>query len=426
MSTHPQTAETLLFFVLCQIVVMIGAARLCNGLARRLGQPGAVGEILAGLALGPSLFGHVFPATSASIFVPPASQINAILSQIGLVLLMFQIGTQFEFRQLSSALYRKVTASVALASIAAPLALGLAFGLLSAASLAPGIDRVAYSLFCSVAVAITAVPILGRILQEFGLNRHPIGIITITAAAINDVVGWLLLACISAYAASRFSLLDLLWRSAALLLGGIFLWWAMRPAVGWLLRRQPIVAGSIPPNLTAIVLCLIFVLGLFTSSIGIFTIFGGFAAGLLFHTHEDFVDAWRIQTGQFVLVFFLPIFFTFTGLRTNLLGLSTPADFAWLALVLVISVLGKIVPVYLAARLAGLPHWPAALIGTLMNTRALMELIVLNVGYSSGVLPQKVFTMLVVMAVLTTLMTGPLLRLLLPRAGFAHTRQIEA
>ena len=160
----------------------------------------------------------------------------------------------------------------------------------------------------------------------------------------------------------------------------------------------------------AAILCLTIALGLFTSSIGIFTIFGGFAAGLLFHTHPAFVTAWRDQVGQFVLVFFLPVFFTFTGLRTNLLGLATRSDAEWLALVLVLSVASKILPVYLAARARGLAHHPAALLGSLMNTRALMELIVLNVGFSLGFLPQAVFTMLVIMAVCTTAMTGPLLQ----------------
>jgi Kef-type K+ transport system membrane component KefB len=157
-----------------------------------------------------------------------------------------------------------------------------------------------------------------------------------------------------------------------------------------------------------------FAFGLYTQKIGIFTIFGGFAAGLLFHTQGPFVTAWRNQVGQFVTVFFLPVFFTFTGLRTNLLGLSVN-DFGWLALLLSVSILGKMLPVYLAARLSGLNHYQSAVLGSLMNTRALMELIVLNIGYNLGFLSKTTFTMLVVMAVLTTIMTGPLLNYLLPR-----------
>ncbi|HEY0266488.1 MAG TPA: cation:proton antiporter, partial [Rhizomicrobium sp.] len=155
-------------------------------------------------------------------------------------------------------------------------------------------------------------------------------------------------------------------------------------------------------------------------------IFGGFAAGLLFHRHPDFTRAWRRQVGQFVLVFFLPIFFTFTGLRTNVLGLSAGADLGWLALVLAASILGKVVPVYLTGRLCGFGHWASTVLGALMNTRALMELIVLNVGFDLGFIPEKTFTMLVVMAVVTTVMTGPLLQLLLPRMGHLAVRRAEA
>jgi len=181
----------------------------------------------------------------------------------------------------------------------------------------------------------------------------------------------------------------------------------------------------VPPDLMALVLGLVFALGILTNAIGIFTIFGGFAAGLLFHRDLAFVEAWRTQVGQFVLVFFLPVFFTFTGLRTNVLGLSGWSDLGWLLLVLALSVLGKVVPVYWAARRGGFAHGDAMVLGALMNTRALMELIVLNIGYDLGVLPQKVFTMLVIMAVVTTLMTGPLLQRLLPRTGH-HAARVHA
>jgi Kef-type K+ transport system membrane component KefB len=173
----------------------------------------------------------------------------------------------------------------------------------------------------------------------------------------------------------------------------------------------------------AAVLGLMFLFGIATNALGIFTIFGGFAAGLLFHRHQAFVLAWRTQVGQFVLVFFLPVFFTFTGLRTNLLGLSV-ADAGWLGALLAVSIGGKILPVYAAGRLSGFGHWESAVLGSLMNTRALMELIVLNIGHDLGVLPQKPFTMLVVMAIATTVMTGPLLTRLLPRMGHRAERVI--
>jgi len=422
MTASVHATEQLLFSVLLQLIVMIAAARVANGVARRMGQPGVIGEIVAGLMLGPSLFGHLFPDAAAALFGAAANAPITVISQVGLILLMFQIGTDFEFGQLRAGRYRAATGWIALASVGVPLVLGFGFGQASAGALAAGTDPLAYSLFCGVAVAITAVPILGRILREFGLTRDPVGVVAIAAAAINDVVGWVLLACISAYATAGLSGEFVAWRVAALLAGAALLWFVLQPLADWLIRAFPVRGGSVPPGLMAIVLCMMFALGIATNAIGIFTIFGGFAAGLLFHRHAAFVEAWREQVGQFVLVFFLPVFFTFTGLRTNVLGLSSASDMGWLALVLAVSILGKVVPVYAAARATGFDRWQAAVLGSLMNTRALMELIVLNIGYDLGVLPQKAFTMLVIMAVVTTVMTGPLLQRLLPRMGHVAAR----
>jgi Kef-type K+ transport system membrane component KefB len=199
----------------------------------------------------------------------------------------------------------------------------------------------------------------------------------------------------------------------------------LAPVVDRLMAWFPVKDGQLPPNLLALLLCLMFGLAIATFKLGIFAIFGGFAAGLLCHRHRDFVAAWHAQVGRFVLVFFLPIFFTFTGLRTNLLGLGA-ADLPWLLAILAVAILGKIVPVAIAARSAGLETRPAFTLGVLMNTRALMELIVLNVGYELGFLPRSMFTMLVVMAVTTTLMTGPLLRLLLAPAHYVKRLRADA
>jgi Kef-type K+ transport system membrane component KefB len=189
---------------------------------------------------------------------------------------------------------------------------------------------------------------------------------------------------------------------------------------------MPLKDDLIPPNLLVVILCLTFALGICTYKLGIFTIFGGFLAGLLFHHDRKFVAAWRAQIGKFVLVFFLPVFFTYTGLRTNVLGLTSASDWSWLTVVLAAAILGKIIPVYLASRGSGFSHQESTVLGSLMNTRGLMELIVLNIGLDLGFIPQNVFTMLVIMAVVTTVMTGPLLRVLLPRAGYAIPMGIEA
>jgi Kef-type K+ transport system membrane component KefB len=426
MTASVHQTEDLLFSILLQLIVMIGAARLMNTALRKLGQPGVVGEIVAGLLLGPSLVGHLFPQVSHALFGDKASAPITIVSQVGLIFLMFQIGMDFEFAHLRHRRNARGVVAVTLTSVGVPLCLGILIGHWSAPVLAPGIDPLVYSLFCGVGLAITAVPILGRILREFGLTRTAVGVVAISAAAINDVVGWVLLAGVSAYAASRFSGAHIALQVGGLLLFIGALWFVLRPFVKRLLAEHPLRDGDVPPNLMAAVICLMFAMGICTYKLGIFAIFGGFAAGLLFHRHEAFVTAWRRQVGRFVMVFFLPVFFTFTGLRTNVLGLSTMTDVQWLAAVLGAAVLGKVIPVYLASRLSGFDRHQSWVLGILMNTRALMELIVLNIGFDLGFIPQNVFTMMVIMAVVTTVMTGPLLKVLLPRSGHVVPAGVEA
>jgi Kef-type K+ transport system membrane component KefB len=418
--------EHILFATLLQLIVIVLAARIVGSLFRRLGQPAAVGEIIAGLLLGPSLLGHLLPEVSRFLFDPASSMPITILSQIGLILLMFQIGSDFEFGHLSHGRNRAAVIAIAIASVAAPFCLGFAIGEVSAPILAPSVNALAYSLFLGVALAITAVPILGRILREFDLTRTPIGAVAISAAAISDVAGWVLLAGISAYAAAQFSAAQTLLQVGGIMGFAAVLYLAGRPAVDRLLRRFPVVGGELSPNLMAATLALLFGFGICTYLLGIFAIFGGFAAGLLYHRHHDFVAAWRHQVGRLVLVFFLPVFFTYTGLRTNMLGLTTQSDWLWCLLILGVAILGKVVPSYAGARFAGFNAHEATVIGVLMNTRALMELIVLNVGFDLGIIPQRVFTMLVVMAVATTIMTAPLLRIVLPRIGHAIPLRVEA
>jgi Kef-type K+ transport system membrane component KefB len=426
MESSVHTTENLLFVTLLQLIVMIAAARAGNRLLRAWGQPGVVGEIVAGLLLGPSLFGHFFTGASAFVFGTTPSTPVTIISQIGLVLLMFQIGTDFEFGHLTRPRNRYGTLGIAAASIAVPFALGFSIGQLSAPYLAPRIDALAYSLFLGVGLAITAVPILGRILREFDLTRTEIGVVAISAAALNDVIGWVLLAGTAAYASARFSIAGIGLQFAGIGVLLLLAWFVLRPVVNRLLTAMPVSNGELPPTLMTLVICLVFATGICTYKLGIFAIFGGFLAGLLFHHHPAFVEAWRTQVGKFVMVFFLPVFFTYTGLRTNVLGLTSLSDWQWLSIVLIASIMGKIVPVYLAARVAGFNHQESTILGSLMNTRALMELIVLNIGFDLGFIPQNVFTMLVIMAVVTTVMTGPLLRKLLPWAGYIIPSGVEA
>lgn len=424
MTSSVHATEELLFSVLLQLIVMIGAARAMHLIARRLGQPGAVGEIVAGLMLGPSLLGSIAPDLSLSLFGAKPAESITVLSQVGLTLLMFQIGASFEFGHLKERQYRRSASAVAAASLLVPLGLGLAIGLASAERLAPDIDRITYSLFVAVALAITALPILGRILVQFGLERHPVGVVAIAAAAVNDLIGWILLAMVSAYAAALLSIEGALLQLGGLAALALVARYALVPLADRLVKRWPVEGGDLSPTLIALVLAIIFALAIATFKLGVFAIFGGFLAGIVFHRHLAFVEAWRRQIGVFVLVFFLPIFFTFTGLRTDVFALS--GDLDWLAIVLAAAIVSKVVPVYFAARATGFSGAEAGTLGALMNTRALMELIVLNVGYELGFLPPSMFAMLVVMAVVTTLMTGPLLRLLLPRMGHAAKSVAEA
>ncbi|MDB6042516.1 MAG: potassium transporter Kef [Gammaproteobacteria bacterium] len=426
MTASVHQTEDLLFSIIVQLIVMIGAARLMNTVLRKFGQPGVIGEIIAGLLLGPSLVGHFFPQFSHAVFGDKASAPIVIMSQIGLILLMFQIGMDFEFTHLKSRRNAGGVLGVTLASIGVPFCLGLAIGHWSAPVLAPGIDPLVYSLFCGVGLAITAVPVLGRILREFGLTRTDVGVVAISAAAVNDVTGWVLLAGVSAYASAQFSGTHMAWQIGGLLLFLGALWFVLRPLVDRLVAGNPLREGDIPPNLMAAVLCVMLALSICTYKLGIFAIFGGFAAGLLFHRHAGFVTAWQRQVGRFVMVFFLPVFFTFTGLRANVLGLATLTDLQWLVIVVSAATVGKIIPVYIASRLSGFDRQQSWVLGTLMNTRGLMELIVLNIGFDLGFIPQKVFTMLVIMAVVTTVMTGPLLRVLLPRTGHVIPKGVEA
>ncbi len=426
MTQNVHQTEATVVAVLLQLIVIIVAARLAGNAAVALRQPRAVGEIVAGLMLGPSLLGALAPGVSMTLFPPNAAAPMLVLSQIGLILLMFQIGSEFAFGHLRGEVNRRAVILVTAFSITAPLIAGFAMGQISAPHLAGDIAPLPYSLFTAIALAITAVPILGRILREYQMTKTPIGVIAISAAAANDVVGWVLLAGVAAFASAQGSLAGSAGQIAGLGALVAAFWFLGRPLASMLVRRFPVEKGEAPPALMVIVLALIFTAGIATQKLGIFTIFGGFLMGLLFHPHEAFVEAWRRQIGQFVLVLFLPIFFTYTGLRTNVLGLASFSDWSWCAAFFAVSVAAKMGPCYVASRLAGLSRADGRIIAVLMNTRALMELIVLNIGLSLGFIPQDVFTMLVIMAIGTTIMTGPLLQILLKRAGAPAGARVDA
>jgi Kef-type K+ transport system membrane component KefB len=384
--------ENLLYFTLLQLIVIVGAARLFGWLARRVGQPRVIGEIIAGLVLGPSLFAALAPDTFNYVFKSTDGLAVSIISQLGLILLMVQVGMEFEFGVLRDRRNRAAAAFVSIAGIIAPFVLGTTIGYVSAPVLAPGGVVISYVLFCGVALSITAMPVLGRIMIEFEITRTRLGTITLSPAGtslhILALAGYVLLA-----------------------------FFVLRPLLRRLLDRVATPTEPLSLNGLAIVLMFAFASAIATYLIGVFAIFGGFVIGVLLHDRHAFVNAWRQRVAPLVNTLFLPVFFTFTGLRTNMIGLDSAELWLWCGAFVALAYLGKYGGCYVGARLAGEPKDEARTIAIMMNTRGLVELVVLNVGYDMGVIPQNVFTMLVLMAVITTVTTAPLLRMWMPRIG---------
>ena len=297
------------------------------------------------------------------------------------------------------------------------ICLGYAIGQISAPILSPDAHPLGSALFVATAFSITALPILGRIMMEFDMTRTSIGVIAISAAAINDVIGWLLLALITTLTVSQFDGPSFAWKVAMVLVFFAVSWLAVRPLMKRILHRCDARSGELTHNLLGIVLAAIFVSAMTTYQLGIFAIFGGFMMGVLLHDEHAFVTTWRKRISPFVMVFFLPIFFTYTGLRTDIGGLDSLAAWCWCVLIVALATLGKFGGAYLAARFARLSHNESKILGVMMNTRALMELIVINVGYDLGVISQQMFTILVIMAIFSTVITSPLLRRWLPLIG---------
>lgn len=407
-------AEILLFHTLVQLSIIVLAGRIGSAMALRCGQSAAVGEIIIGILLGPSLFGLLAPGVFDTVFRSVAPEPMQVLSQLGLILLMFQIGFEFDFSHLRDKTHRKAALYVAVAAMVVPFALGLAFGYFTAPLLSPNAAPWPSALFIATAFSITALPVLGRIMIEFKLTRHPIGVIAISAAAINDVVGWLLLALVTTLTLSHFDASEFGFKVLAVFIFLLLAWFLVRPLLKRAIRSSQ-VHTPLSNNLMGGLLVLIFLGAMTTYQLGIFAIFGGFVAGMLLYDEPALIEAWKERIGHFVTTFFLPIFFTYTGLRTDIGGLDSISLWFWCGVTILLATIGKFGAGYLAARMARLGHVEAKIIGVMMNTRALMELIVINVGYDLGVISQNVFTMLVLMAIFSTVITTPALRRWLPQ-----------
>ena len=415
-ATGAQKNELILFYTLLELTIIVIAGRVGGALARRIGQSAAVGEIIVGILLGPSLFGLLAPHAFDFVFHSAPPEPLTVLSNLGLVLLMFQIGMEFDFSHLTEAVNRAAVLRISIACLTLPFAGGFGLGMLIAHGATPA-ARINTALFVATALSITALPTLGRIMMELNLTRTRVGVIAVSAAAVNDVVGWLLLALVTTLTVSEFVPGRFVIRVAMVAAFGLVSVLLVRPLLKKAIRKAPPRNGKLSANLLGGILAVIFIAAMTTYQIGIFAIFGGFMMGVILYDETDLVAAWRDRLGDFVTVFFLPIFFTYTGLRTSIGGLDTSADWIWCAAIIAVATVTKLAGAYVMARRCGLDHPQSAMIGFMMNTRALMELIVLNVGLDLGVISPKLFTMLVIMAIVSTIITTPALRYFMPRAG---------
>ena len=411
---NPVAIEGHLKLVLLQWMVIIAAAWAFGRLGKRFGQPLAVGEILAGILLGPSALGLIWPADWPVLFPKETQQSLQLLGKLGLIFLLFQVGMEFDYSHLRSR-SRTITA-VSLLGILVPCLGGLAIGPWLHAQFAPETPRFGFQLFLCIALSISALPIMGRILLEMNLERTVTGAMSISAAAIDDVIGWIMLGVATALVTAKFSTGQLLLQLAGIAGFCLVLQFFVGPGVRRLWRSQQISAPEkgMSNSYLAVLLIGLFASCLITHELGIFVIFGAFLFGVCLHQETGLVKAWRERFSGMVLVAFVPIFFTNTGLNTKIGLLQTPAAWLACALVLVAAVAGKLGGCYLGARLTGQPPRAAGCIAALMNTRALMALIAINVGLDLGLLTPALFTMLVIMALVTTAMCGPLLRWWMP------------
>lgn len=411
---NPTAIEAHAKLVLLQWMVIIAVAWLFGRLGKKLGQPLAVGEILAGILLGPSALGLIWPSDWPVLFPKETQQSLQLLGKLGLILLLFQVGMEFDYGHLRSR--SKTVTAVSLTGIIAPFLCGIAIGPWLHREFAPTLPSFGFKLFLCIALSISALPIMGRILLEMKLERTVIGAMGISAAAIDDVVGWILLALATALVTSGFDAWALLRQVVGVIGFFLLLQKAIGPALCYVWRRSVAKRGdgSMSTSFLTLLLVVLFGCCLISNRLGVFAIFGAFLLGVALHKQVDLVKAWRDRFSDFVIVAMVPIFFTNTGLNTEIGSLKTPLAWLGCGVVLLAAVAGKLGGCFLGARLTGQNWREAASIASLMNTRALMALVAINIGLDLKLLNREMFTMLVIMALLTTAMTGPLLRWLLP------------
>ena len=385
-----------------QIAVILAAVRLAGAALRRMGQPAVVGEMAAGILLGPSCFGLVAPELHGRIFAATTLGPLQQVGQAGVIVYMFLVGTTIDVAHLSGR--ARTAMAVSGAGIAVPFAAGSVLSMWLWPWLAPPhVPLLPFVLFIGTAMSITAFPVLARIVAERGLIATPLGAMALACAAVDDVSAWCLLAVVVAIVngdapgATLVTVALTLAFTAALLL-------VVRPKAA----RMTVAIGSRPREAVALVLVVAFVAAAsaITSAIGVHAIFGAFLAGVVVSSQRTLAAlARRFEPAATALL--VPLFFAVSGLRTEIGRLDTAAAWIACAAIVAVAIGGKFGGVALAARAAGTPWRGALALGALMNTRGLMELIVLNVGYERGILSAPLFAMMVLMAFVTTAMTSP-------------------
>ncbi len=396
-----------LFHVLLAILVIVAMARALGALFARLGQPPVIGEMIAGLLLGPSFLGRVAPVAAAFVLPKEVTPSLGVLAQIGVVLFMFLVGLELDTSELQK--HRRASVMISSFSVLIPFALGIGLALLLYPRFAgPTVPRLAFVLFLGAAMSVTAFPVLARIVKDSGLSTQPIGVLALACAAVDDVNAWCLLAFATSAADGSVGAAVATVALTAALVGTTLL--VGRPL---LVKATTLLDQSNAPigrSAVGYALCALLLMAMIAEGIGIHAVFGAFLAGLVVPHDSKLAVALREKLEDVVMIVFLPPFFAFSGMRTQL-GLVTGLE-AWLwtlAIILVASV-GKVGGTVTAARVTGYSWKDSTSLGLLMNTRGAVGLVVLNIGLDLKIISPTVFAMMVLMAVTTTFATPPLLK----------------
>ncbi len=390
--------------VLIALVAILLAARIFGWLFVQLGQPRVIGEVIAGIALGPSCLGSLWPEATLFLLPPTITPLLGVLAQMGVILYMFLVGLELNFDSIKS--YGRESLLIAHASIAAPFVLGALLATLLYEQFAgEGVPFTTFAMFLGVALSITALPVLARIIADRGIGGTRAGALALSCAAADDATAWCLLAVVVGFVGTQLTAAFATWIFAGMFVAVML--FVVRPILAKLLRTD---TNAGPSSTTvALLLVALIVSSLATDLIGIHAIFGAFLLGAIIPHDSKVAQALGEKLEDVARALLLPAFFALTGLRTKI-GLLDGFD-QWLlcGLIVLVATAGKLGGTALAARYCGLNWRTSAELGALMNTRGLVEIIVLDIGLQLGVITPPLFAMMVVMAVATTLMTGPLL-----------------